>query len=116
VRNHLRGRRTDQRRLDDTQATLRIIGCLVGGAIALVADRVRGSAPGIDHRLALLIAAVSLPAAWLASGAVNACRTPGCRWRSPSFFASCKAMRREQRITMVRDRLIGIVFATPRWR
>jgi multidrug resistance protein MdtO len=91
------------------KATLRIVGCLVGGAIALVATVF--VIPHLESitGLALLIAAVSLPAAWLATGSERLSYA-GLQMAFAFFLCILQSYAPGTEITMVRDRLIGIVF------
>jgi multidrug resistance protein MdtO len=91
------------------KATLRIVGCLVGGAIALVATVF--VVPHLESitGLALLIAAVSLPAAWLATGSERLSYA-GLQMAFAFFLCILQSYAPGTEITMVRDRLIGIVF------
>lgn len=91
------------------KATLRIVGCLVGGAIALIATVF--VVPHLESitGLALLIAAVSLPAAWLATGSERVSYA-GLQMAFAFFLCILQGYAPGTEITMVRDRLIGIVF------
>ena len=61
----------------------------------------------IGH-LALLVALVSGVGAWLRPAA-NCLRTPGFKWHSRPISACCKRFGPTDDLTVLRDRVIGIV-------
>jgi multidrug resistance protein MdtO len=91
------------------KSTLRIIGCLLGGAIALaVTVFVMPHLESLTD-LALLIAIVTAPAAWIASGSERLSYL-GLQMAFAFYLCVLQGYGPGTEITMVRDRIVGILF------
>jgi len=91
------------------KSTLRILGCLIGGAIAIVVTVF--VTPHLESitELALLIAVVAAPAAWIASGSERLSYL-GLQMAFAFFLGVLQGYAPATEITMVRDRIVGILF------
>jgi multidrug resistance protein MdtO len=91
------------------KATLRIVGCTVGSALAVVATVF--FVPHLESitGLVLLVAAVSAPAAWIATGSERYTYA-GLQMAFAFFLCVLQGYTPGTEITMVRDRFIGILF------
>jgi multidrug resistance protein MdtO len=91
------------------KATLRILGCLTGGAIAIAVTVF--VVPHLESitDLALLVAIVALPAAWIASGSERLSYF-GLQMAFAFFLCVLQSYAPGTEITMVRDRIVGILF------
>ena len=91
------------------KATLRIVGCLIGGALALASIVFL-----IPHMtdivpLALLVAAVSAVCGWIAMGSERSAYA-GLQVAFAFYLAVLQGYAPSEDLTAVRDRLIGILF------
>jgi multidrug resistance protein MdtO len=91
------------------KSTLRIAGCLLGGATAIaVTVFVMPHLESLTD-LALLIAIVAAPAAWIASGSERISYL-GLQMAFAFFLCVLQGYGPGTEITMVRDRIVGILF------
>jgi multidrug resistance protein MdtO len=91
------------------KSTLRIVGCLIGGAIAMaVTVFVMPHLESVTD-LALLIALVAAPAAWIAAGSERISYL-GLQMAFAFFLCVLQGYGPGTEITMVRDRIVGILF------
>jgi multidrug resistance protein MdtO len=91
------------------KSTLRIAGCLIGGAIAIaVTVFVMPHLQSITQ-LALLVAIVAAPAAWIASGSERLSYL-GLQMAFAFFLCVLQGYAPGTDVTMVRDRIVGVLF------
>ncbi len=91
------------------KATLRIVGCAIGGAAALVSivfliPHMTSIVP-----LALLVAAVTAPAAWIATGSERTAYM-GVQIAFAFYLAVLQGYAPSTDVTEFRDRIVGIFF------
>jgi multidrug resistance protein MdtO len=91
------------------KATLRLVGCAIGGAAALASIVFVVPHMTSIAELALLVAAVTAPAAWIAMGSERTAYV-GLQLAFAFYLAVLQGYVPSTDVTEARDRLVGIIF------
>ena len=91
------------------KGTLRLIGCAIGGALALASIVFVVPHMTSIAELALLVAAVTAPAAWIAMGSERTAYV-GLQMAFAFYLAVLQGYGPSTDVTEFRDRFVGIVF------
>src|SRR5262245_60636235 len=91
------------------KGTLRIVGCAIGGALALASIVFVVPHMTSIAELALLVAAVTAPAAWIAMGSERTAYV-GLQMAFAFYLAVLQGFAPTTDVTEFRDRFVGIVF------
>ena len=109
LHHHLHFRGARERRGSVHKSALRLIGCAIGGSLALAA--IVFVVPHMTSivQLALLVAAVTMPAAWIAMGSERTAYA-GLQIAFAFYLAVLQGFAPSTDVTAMRDRLVGIFF------
>jgi len=91
------------------KATLRLVGCAIGGSLALASIVFVVPHMTSIAQLALLVAAVTAPAAWIAMGSERTAYV-GLQLAFAFYLAVLQGFEPSMDVTEARDRFVGIVF------
>jgi multidrug resistance protein MdtO len=91
------------------KATLRLVGCAIGGSLALASIVFVVPHMTSIAQLALLVAAVTAPAAWIAMGSERTAYV-GLQLAFAFYLAVLQGFEPSTDVTEARDRFVGIVF------